>query len=504
MRAATLTPRGLRAILAPALAGALLLLATPAAPAAAFDAAAWQADFDALEHALEARYPNLAWLGSPRGGVDLVALDRRTRAALAAARTDAQAEAAITGFVDALHDGHLQRVPREPAAQAPAPGASAAPRASDCSALEIEPPREPGFSAALANLPGFSADAAPTPFPAAQLRTPHGLRLGAIRIASFTEMAYPSLCARALRELQEAHVAVTAHRLRDAMADDWLEALAAALGAAKQHGVDALVVDIRGNAGGNDAGDWSVRMFTPAPVRSARLLMAPTPGAAAYAETQSRHLRRGLDKLGDAAASAPLAAQMRQSLDEFGARRGAAGAARCDLSWVWRERRDWNEGLCKGLVDMGFASGGVAYLAPVAPRERDIASYLYWPAQADAWRGAWSGPVYVLVDAQVWSSAEMFAASMRDNGVARIVGQRTGGAGCGNMGDDPLIELPHSGLAFHLPDCVRLRADGSDEVAGVEPDLPVAPIAGEDAAAHAGRLVEAIERDLLAHRPPAR
>ena len=34
-----------------------------------------------------------------------------------------------------------------------------------------------------------------------------------------------------------------------------------------------MIVDVGGNSGGNDSGDWTVRMFTSGEVHSARLLI---------------------------------------------------------------------------------------------------------------------------------------------------------------------------------------------------------------------------------------
>jgi C-terminal processing protease CtpA/Prc len=85
--------------------------------------------------------------------------------------------------------------------------------------------------------------------------------------------------------------------------------------------------------------------------------------------------------------------------------------------------------------------------------------------------GIWHGPLLVLVDQDTWSAAEEFAAVLQDNRAATIIGEPTGGAGCGHTdGAEPVI-LKNSGAGFSLPDCARLRADGSNEVRGVVPDI---------------------------------
>src|SRR5262245_11262816 len=76
----------------------------------AFNRKAWQADYDTLKQELQRSYSHLAWAASPASGVNLPSLDRRTRLALDAARSDADANAAIADFIAGFHDGHLALV----------------------------------------------------------------------------------------------------------------------------------------------------------------------------------------------------------------------------------------------------------------------------------------------------------------------------------------------------------------------------------------------------------
>jgi C-terminal processing protease CtpA/Prc len=165
------------------------------------------------------------------------------------------------------------------------------------------------------------------------------------------------------------------------------------------------------------------------------------------------------------------------------------------MSWVWEEQRPFAPAGCSRLIDVGFASGAIAEMAPSSYHDRRAAQKIYWPAAVDPWRGSWTGRVYVLANATSYSAAEMFAAVMKDNAIAKIVGVRTGGDGCGFMEDTPPVVLPHSRLRFRMPNCVRLRADGSSEVAGIAPDLPIAAIDGESPRARAARLLATIVGD---------
>jgi C-terminal processing protease CtpA/Prc len=94
----------------------------------------------------------------------------------------------------------------------------------------------------------------------------------------------------------------------------------------------------------------------------------------------------------------------------------------------------------------------------------------------------------VLVDQETWSAAEEFAALLQDNKAAVVIGSRTGGAGCGHTNGGTPTTLTNSGAVLELPDCVRVRADGSNEVRGIIPDVPVA-LRADDGRALRAKLV---------------
>ena len=83
-------------------------------------------------------------------------------------------------------------------------------------------------------------------------------------------------------------------------------------------------------------------------------------------------------------------------------------------------------------------------------------------------------PLVVLVDKDTWSAAEYLPAALQDNKAALIVGELTGGAGCGYTNDGIPTVLRNSRATVQMPDCIRLRANGSNEVEGITPDVLVA------------------------------
>ncbi|MEI9931316.1 MAG: hypothetical protein WDM89_12435 [Rhizomicrobium sp.] len=52
-----------------------------------------------------------------------------------------------------------------------------------------------------------------------------------------------------------------------------------------------------------------------------------------------------------------------------------------------------------------------------------------------------------------------------------IVGEPTVGAGCGHTDGGTPTTLKNSRAVLSVPDCARFRADGSNEVRGIRPDV---------------------------------
>jgi len=467
----------------------LLSLANPAAAEAPFDRAGWQRDFALLKRQMEAAYANLAWAASPASGIDVPALDRRTARALEAAESDEEARSAIRRFVAGFHDGHFSELPalaatgpREP--EPPKAELRALGPAAGCAALGYANRSPTAFSLPFESLPGFRLlhDGAGTAF-----RT--GLsadgRIGVVRIRNFNEIQYPSVCERAWREAP-ASLDRRSGDFSILVQTAWLAELAGELRELKRLGAERLIVDIGANSGGNELGDWAARLFTGRALRSAPLRMTSGPLVEKYFREQEEALKAAAPK-----PASPAAALYAEALRALAARRAEALGRACDLAWAWREQRPWRPDGCSRLADAGWASGPFWPSARLQGRS-PLARALYWPAAAAPFAGAWTGPVFVQTSGTSYSAAEMFAAVMRDNGVARTVGTRTGGDGCGFMVEAAPLVLPHSRLRFRMPNCVRLRADGSNEVAGVAADIAVDPVEGESPRARAARLLRAV------------
>ena len=462
----------------------------------------WLTDYSYLKHELERRYSHLAWFGSAQSGVELPALDRATRNSLEHARTNAEAASAITAFVAAFHDAHLVPkvvpMPLSPASAEPPFVESAADACTAGAAFGYAPVTRIACSLPFESLPGFRllSDGMTSAFRSGVIEQ-DSLRICIVRIPRFRPIEFPQVCESAWNSLTAQGITPSRTAVLVIVDAEWLRTLAVRLRECGDRKVSALIVDVGGNAGGNDLGDWAVRLFTGKPVHSAPLLLSADSVAIPYFDEQLAGLRDALNANADLSGTSRTA--LERAMEGFHQCQEAAARKPCDMSWVWSEQRPWGGSSCSRLIPSGFSSGWLDYADPgsIDPR---VAGALFWPVIADSFRGAWTGPTYVLTDSTTGSAAEMFAALMRDRGIAKTIGTHTHGLGCGFMSSDVPLVLPYSKLSFAVPSCVRLRGDGTDEVAGIAPDLPTLAQPFETARSVAARALHMVASDLVSNK----
>jgi hypothetical protein len=87
---------------------------------------------------------------------------------------------------------------------------------------------------------------------------------------------------------------------------------------------------------------------------------------------------------------------------------------------------------------------------------------------------AFDGRVWVLVDRHSYSNAAVVAALMQDLGIARVMGEETADVPT-TFGAVESFALPNSGASITYPKAYMVRPSGSEAVRGVVPDFPIAP-----------------------------
>lgn len=450
-----------------------------AAQAPAYDAAGWRADLAQVREAFATRYANLEWAQTVREA-DLGAMFDRADQRLATAKSDAEARALFDGLTRYLADGHVrfswpaQATPDGPAA-APVPP-------SPCA--EVSGRKVNVGDTALATLPGYAPLKTPASavFPAGTLLV-DGRRVGVIRIAEFTGGLAPQYCEEAVAKgATEGLYDIVHGRMTRDFADQ-LRALDAA-------GAEVLMVDITGNGGGSDWAEALARMVTARRLVSTRV-------AFIRGEHWMGNFDRDLVRLEDQLKAARGADRvlLEQIIAQVKARRAEA-AKSCDGSpWLRGEAP-----ACPLLAEGFYSSGFLASADPRTLAGRDWAGLVFSPMWYPYEEGVWSGPLLVAVDGRTASAAEQFTAVLQDNGAAVVVGDPTAGAGCGYTWGGVSVTLKHSGGVLRLPDCVRIRKSGENEVIGISPDVLVGYHAGDGRKARAARLAAALPAALATAR----
>lgn len=423
-----------------------------------FDKRAWLADLDQVHDAMARQYANLEWAVFTREA-DLPGLFQAAKDRIEAASNDADARAAFDRFARKLGDGHLLFVWPHKKAQNPASGASR------CRSLGYDSASRAGMLVGLAA--GYNAINTPqsADFPAGIIMS-GSTKVGAIKIGVFMPQGFPALCEAAITTL-----ALPAGKACDDICSNavasWVTSrltneLAEQIHALQTAGAQVLLVDIADNGGGTEWAETVARMVTPIRLKSERVdFVRSDAWASSFANDEATFRRFARTaNAGDRVLLLRLA-------DQIEAKRQIA-LTPCDSAPLWRGEHPACSWLGKGF----YGSGYLASADPSALAGKPWASLAFTPMEVTYREGVWRGPLIVLINRNTGSAASEFAALLKDNNAALLLGEPADG-GCGHTLDGPPLVLKHSGAIFEMPDCARFRADGSNEITGVEPDILV-------------------------------
>ncbi len=471
---------------------------------ATFDRAAWQQDFAQLLDHTSRSYANLEWVAAR--GVSLPQLKEQTLTRLTEARSDREARAALTAFAEAFGDPHYRvhrvklskrveawwrslRHPdeeKEIASPGPELGGEALCTRLGFATRGQDSQFEFSVQGAQWLEGGLPHD---EEFPTAALRLRSGKTVGLVRIGSFSERSYPRTCQAAWESYratlsgpcdqacQETFQYVTVPNALLAAVERRVEQLRA-------QGVDALAVDLTGNGGGTDWAAAAARIFAPAPLPCGKLAVVKHPHWTEHFRAQKRELHQALQAMPDAA----VLTQAVQRLDAL----IAETSTPCDRLPLWERGGKVD---CQGTTRAERSACGLfAHLPPGSLEQVEVAQNLEHTLAFTYRPALWTGPLILVLDDHTASASEQFAAMLLDGAKAIPVGERTLGAGCGFTRGGIPARLNNSGLEVWMPDCARLRADGSNEIDGITPS--VALTWADTAPARAEQLATALQQAL--------
>jgi hypothetical protein len=455
----------MRRILLPLFALCNFLIAVPATGQVLPNTSLWLQDFRQLKNEMSAHYANLEWAVTARR-MDLAALSSRTETLLRSAGSDAAARTALQIFIASFGDGHLEI--RFPSATTNTPPNTAAMPAGVC-VRQRYIQRAPRIRIPFDKLPELARidndDA--RYFPLGILKLPDNRRVGVIRIASFEDNVFLDLCEGAASQLRiaaDSNCADACAELLDRETSNLITAaLTRQIKTAQAHDISALVVDITHNGGGTNWVEAAARVFTPIGLKAPRTAFVRHP----------HHVQQLAEKIkafsDDVKSASPEARTVLNTAIARLDQQKRQAEQPCDRNPLWEGKPI----TCSALVTepATYATGALDYARPGSTPKLSSCCALFYPSRYRFEEGAYRGKLFVLIDRETASAAEYFAAILKDNSAAQLIGEATYGAGCGYTNGGIPTTLTHSGARVRMPDCVRYRADGTNEVEGVIPDV---------------------------------
>lgn len=453
----------------------------------------WLEDFAQLKQEMTGHYANLLWLVQDRG-LDLKQLSAETESKLRQARTEDQARQVINTFLRAFGDGHLGILwPGRSIQSSQAANAGSQPGQPPlCTRLGYsERNAAPGIYFSALN--GFREvrNSDSKYFPIGILSLRDKTKIGVIRIGFFSEHIYPDLCEKASEALGFEPTSACedcSGPIERETANLVLVALERQIRVLEQEGINALVLDVTNNDGGGNIVDPIARTLTPRPLRGGRV------GFIRHKHWVDQ-LRNSLESVEADMRHAPPRTQKVLLHAARVYRKAISEAERsCRQEGVWQGQKPGCE--LVALEPPMYTTGILPYAKPGEVTEKqypESRTKLFYPSRYRYHEGVYRGLLIVLVDRETASAAEGFASMLKDNGAAHIMGEPTYGAGCGYTNGGIETILKNSGGKVLMPDCVRMRADGTNEVAGIIPDTLIPWRANDTAFQKAKRVAAALE-----------
>jgi len=452
----------------------LIVALAACAPATPSDRVDWSADFEQFLDHVAAVYANLEWAVDERAiGVHALAEESRTR--LATARSQRAARKIVEDFVRAFDDPHFYVRKGDESnhggGESPGPGLDPQIGAGGALAAMGFKGRDLDFRIDFETFPGFERirPSAENPFPWAEFDA-GDQRVGLVRIAHFGEDGYPGVAASLwptfAAELDRPCDAWCQWSFRERVMGALLGYLAEGARTLRGRGVDAMLIDISGNGGGTDWAAVAPRIFAPP------LTICPPTGVVRHPHHASRlerrvgHVQSLLDEFEISDASRRTLERARDAVAE----QHRQAELPCDRRALFEEADAELE--CSQLT---FAPGCglVEYLPANALPDVEQRASIFRALGSNFEEAVWDGPLYVVTDRNTASASEQFVALLEANDAAILLGEPTMGAGCGFIDGGVPVYLPHVDVTVRMPDCARYRANGRNEIDGIEPDVAI-------------------------------
>lgn len=398
-------------------------------------------DYLALRDHISKSYANLEYI-LKHYKIDPYELNEKTVSAINASKTEKEAYEALDQFVKTFKDGHfLLRKPDAPKVEATTSSTqidNTANGETACKAMDFSWDKKFSFRFPIERVKVIEKGDGEFPF---LIVEKDGEKVGIIRIADFRDEVYPQTCIEAWTKYSKSLKTKCDEKCRDdfrhsvmrkALVDKFYSVLVKVRGA----NPNALVIDLTHNGGGTDWVKDITALLTDKNLLCGRRGFIKHPH---YVKNFTEELQE-------------LKAGKKRNLSEIKEveRKLKIASESCDRTPIWTEK-----GIHLNCSAVAYHTGDSCKYEDLKFKEK----------------AKYTGRLFFLVDDRTASAAEDIVARHLDSKTATIIGGHTHGSGCGYVNDGIRFFLPHSGLDVRVPDCIRERADGTNEVVGIEPDI---------------------------------
>lgn len=431
----------------------------------------WLQDYEAMKKYMAEAYANLEWA---RKKIDLVALDKKTTEDLKKAANEKEAQQAFVNFLKAFKDGHLSLRQVKNASsgngETTPTFAVEAPAEQVCAALGYKA-RTHGFSLPFDTIPNFRpVGTSKGYFPAGVFALENGKTYAVLNIGLFSTDGFAGNCAESWEEFRAALKTPCDEKCqgRFNLATEMrlTKKLIEQIRALQAQKPDYLIVDIGGNGGGSNWVQIAARIISPKPLRRTGWGFIRHPHWVPIFEEDLKTVAEDLARKDLTKKQTDYLKTAKQRLEKY----VAEAKSPCDRSFFWTTNEE--RAGCTLLNTTPMQAGGIFDFLPADEianlKSKDI---LYKTDAYEYEKSVFKGKLLVLVDRRTASAAENFASFMQASKSGAVLGEKTLGAGCGYVNGGTQYFLPVSKLQLRMPDCVRYRADGVNEVEGIEPDV---------------------------------
>lgn len=461
--------------ISPAICTALVVLLGAVCTSSSEDSRKWLDDFEHLKSELATGYANLEWIAK-HNNIDLAAHAAETEEKLRGTGSERKARKIIEEFLKAFGDPHLRAKKSDPPEyNASSGGTWTGPPASSSAKDALEAfgysKGKYNFGIDFESLDGFDVTTLEdNPFPTGVLTLDDGRKLGVIRIKYFGDDRYYNSAEIVWNEFQPTI------EEENCNGDCWwkytlqarerlMRHLQTSVEQIQEAGAGAIVVDITGNGGGSEWCEDVARLFSAKRLR-------PRDGSFIKHPHSAQRITGDIESIDADLARDDLPTEMRTMLEVSRAQHEkllAAVQTPCDATSLWDARTSGLE--CQRLMVDPHGQYQKDGFDPEIVASLHAEHILFDNIRHPDYVGVYDGPLFVAIDGGTASASEQFATLLDYNKVATLVGETTYGAGCGYTSGGIKVYLENTKLRVWMSDCVRMRADGENELAGVEPHI---------------------------------